>query len=52
MKIVIAGAGDVGTYLAKMLSKENHTIIVLDEQAEKITTVQQAVDYAKANMQS
>ncbi len=44
MKIVIAGAGDVGTYLAKMLSKENHTIIVLDEQAEKIKALETNYD--------
>lgn len=44
MKIVIAGAGDVGTHLAKMLSKENHTIIVLDEQAEKIRALETNYD--------
>lgn len=31
MKIVIAGAGDVGTHLAKMLSREQHDIVVMDE---------------------
>lgn len=36
MKIVIAGAGAVGTHLAKMLSKEKHTIVLLDEKTEKI----------------
>lgn len=36
MKIIIAGAGAVGTHLAKMLSKENHTIVLLDQKAEKI----------------
>ncbi len=30
MKIVIAGAGEVGTHLAKMLSKENQDITLLD----------------------
>ncbi len=30
MKIVIAGAGEVGTHLAKMLSNENQDIILLD----------------------
>ena len=36
MKIVIAGAGDVGTHLAKMLSKENHEIILLDPKKKKL----------------
>jgi trk system potassium uptake protein TrkA len=30
MKIIVDGAGEVGTHLAKMLSRENHQIIVLD----------------------
>lgn len=30
MNIIIAGAGEVGTHLAKMLSQENHNIVVLD----------------------
>ncbi len=44
MKIIIAGAGDVGTHLAKMLSKENHTIILLDEQEEKIKALEANYD--------
>ena len=31
MKIVIAGAGEVGSHLAKMLSGEYHDITVVDE---------------------
>ena len=30
MKIVIAGAGEVGSHLAKMLSNESNNITVLD----------------------
>lgn len=30
MKIVIAGAGEVGSHLAKLLSREEQDIIVLD----------------------
>ena len=30
MKIVIAGAGDIGFHLAKMLSSENHDIVLID----------------------
>ena len=30
MKILIAGAGAVGKHLAKLLSRENHDIVILD----------------------
>ena len=30
MKIIIAGAGAVGTHLAKLLSRENHDITLID----------------------
>lgn len=36
MKIVIAGAGEVGSHLAKMLSKENHDIILIDNDESKL----------------
>lgn len=36
MKIVIAGAGEVGTHLAKLLSNENQDIVILDENREKL----------------
>lgn len=36
MKIVIAGAGEVGTHLAKMLSREQHDIIIMDENEEHL----------------
>ncbi len=35
MKIVIAGAGAVGTHLAELLSKENQDIVLIDENEEK-----------------
>lgn len=31
MKIIIAGAGAVGTHLAKLLSREHHDITLMDE---------------------
>ena len=34
MKIIIAGAGAVGTHLAKLLSRENHDITLIDESAD------------------
>ena len=36
MKIIIAGAGAVGTHLAELLSKENHDIILMDEDSDKL----------------
>lgn len=39
MKIVIAGAGEVGSHLAKLLSNENQDIILIDENADKLTTL-------------
>jgi trk system potassium uptake protein len=36
MRIVIAGAGDVGSHLAKMLSNEYHDIIVIDTDENKL----------------
>lgn len=36
MKIVIAGAGEVGSHLAKLLSREEQDIILLDKDTEKL----------------
>jgi len=36
MKIIIAGAGEVGTYLAKLLSQENQDIVFMDTDEEKL----------------
>lgn len=36
MKIVIAGAGDVGVYLARMLSDEKHNIMLMDLREENL----------------
>lgn len=36
MKIVIAGAGEVGSHLAKLLSDEEQDIIVIDEDPERV----------------
>ncbi len=44
MKIVIAGAGEVGTHLAKKLSRENHDIILIDEDREKLNRLEQMYD--------
>lgn len=39
MKIVIAGAGDVGTHLAKLLTNEEQDILVVDANAERLATL-------------
>ncbi|MDE6161796.1 MAG: NAD-binding protein, partial [Muribaculaceae bacterium] len=39
MKIVIAGAGEVGSHLAKLLSNEDQDILLIDENAEKLATL-------------
>lgn len=36
MKIIIAGAGEVGAYLAKLLSQENQDIVFMDPDEEKL----------------
>lgn len=36
MKIIIAGAGAVGTHLAKLFSKERHDITLIDDDAERL----------------
>jgi trk system potassium uptake protein TrkA len=44
MKIVIAGAGEVGTHLARMLSNENHDIILMDDDHERLLPVSRDFD--------
>ena len=39
MKIVIAGAGEVGSHLAKLLSREEQDIILVDKEADKLATI-------------
>ncbi len=46
------GADSLDTVELVMALEDEFEIEIPDEQAEKITTVQQAVDYAKANMPS
>lgn len=39
MKIIIAGAGEVGSHLAKMLSKENQDITLIDSDQSKLDVI-------------
>lgn len=44
MNIVIAGAGAVGTHLAKMLSRQEHNILLIDSDEEKIENLESQLD--------
>lgn len=44
MKIIVAGAGEVGTHLAKMLSSEFHDITVIDPDAESLKSIDSNLD--------
>ncbi len=44
MKIIIEGAGEVGSHLAKMLSHEANDITVIDTDAERLTKLSAAAD--------
>lgn len=44
MKIVIAGAGAVGTYLARLLSNDNQDVILIDGQEKNLIRVTSELD--------
>ena len=44
MKIVIAGAGNVGIHLAKLLAGENQDIVLIDESTEKLARLDSSFD--------
>ncbi|MCQ2238024.1 MAG: NAD-binding protein, partial [Bacteroidaceae bacterium] len=44
MKIVIGGAGAVGTHLATLLSRERHDIVLIDENSDKIRKLSSNLD--------
>ena len=44
MKIIIAGAGEVGTHLAKLLARENFDIALLDEDPERLKNLESSYD--------
>jgi trk system potassium uptake protein TrkA len=44
MRIIIAGAGEVGTHLAKMLSNENHEIILIDSEDSRLKPIDSSLD--------
>lgn len=44
MKIVIAGAGAVGTHLSKLLSTEHHDCVLIDDDEERLGAVDSNLD--------
>ena len=44
MRIVVAGAGEVGTHLAKMLSRENHEIVIIDSDEDRLRNLSETCD--------
>lgn len=44
MKIVVAGAGEVGSHLAKMLSQERHDITIIDTDEERLNKASEGAD--------
>ena len=44
MKIIIAGAGAVGTHLAKMLADERHDIVLMDANEERLANLESNFD--------
>ena len=49
MKIIIAGAGAVGTHLAKLLAGEDQDIILIDEDQEKLGKMSSNLDMMTVN---
>ena len=49
MKIVIAGAGAVGSHLAKMLGDEYHDIIVIDDDPKRLEDIRNFADIVTIN---
>lgn len=44
MKIIIAGAYAIGTHLAKLLSRNNHDIVLIDEDEERLSNISNDYD--------
>ncbi len=44
MKIVIAGAGEVGSHLAKMLNNETNEVTVIDERQDRLDALAAVTD--------
>ena len=50
MKIIIAGAGAVGSHLAALLTRDNQDIILMDESADKLSAASEGLDLMTLNV--
>ena len=50
MRIIVAGAGEVGVHLAKMLGNEYHDIVVIDSDEELLRSLDNVVDVTTVNV--
>lgn len=50
MNIIIAGAGEVGTHLARLLSNENLSVVLIDESEEKLSKLNNDLDIMTLNV--
>lgn len=46
MNVVIIGAGEIGLYMAKILSKQNHNVIMIDQDKDKLEETAWQLDIA------
>jgi trk/ktr system potassium uptake protein len=44
MKVVVVGAGEVGTHLTSFLSQEGHDVIIIDKDEERVARAQNQLD--------
>ncbi|MFB0521679.1 MAG: NAD-binding protein, partial [Desulfatiglandales bacterium] len=44
MKIIIVGAGEVGFTIAQRLSEENHDVVVIEMDQNKVRQIQSVID--------
>ncbi|MBQ5828157.1 MAG: NAD-binding protein, partial [Bacteroidales bacterium] len=44
MKIIIAGAGEVGSHLAKMLSNESNNLTIIDSNESRLNKLREVAD--------
>ena len=50
MKIIIAGAGAIGTHLATLLSREHNDIVLMDENIERLERLENNFDLMTVNL--
>lgn len=44
MRVVVVGAGEVGVHVARLLSRENHDVVVIDEDAALVGRIAEQLD--------